>query len=1228
MKTWKKFPRAVFYITLLVALLVGVFMPALEGETVNAAPMRQTAAMDVIISEVAWGGTAASTTDEWIELYNSTGTDIVLTGWTLISGDSTPSISLTGTIPANGYYLIECTDNTTISDIAADQIIPTSCNPNLNNTGEVLTLRDNLSNVIDTANTSGGGWDAGTAGTGPVTYASMERIGVVPDSASAWIANDGVTRNGLDANGASINGTPGKSSIDLSLSMTVDDSSIILGGNTVVFTISVFNNAQFSATNIMVMDSLSAAGLTYQSDTGSGAYTPATGIWVIPTLTSGSTVSLDITATVDTIGIKTNRAEILSFNQLDPDSTPGNNSTVEDDDDYKNVYLLGTPILDITNTVNNPNPSVGSNVVFTIEVNNLNAGGATGVQVDALLPSGLAYVSHSSTSGTYNNVSGIWNIGSLNSGDSVTLSVTAKITSSGNKNFSAEVSSNEFANNTAVATVSPISSTQADLSLSQTWDRSTITAGRADLKITITNQDLINTATRVQVRDLLPSGLDYVSHTTGMTYNSSTGIWSVGTLAPGATSTLTITVKVAADGDGTKNFAEVWQSDQFDPDSTPGNGEQGEDDETSQEVLVADLSVSQTVDIAGSNAVFTITVNNAGPDVAGVLVKNSTLASTANYIYVSHSNSSGPAFNYNSATGDWTISTLLKNSSATLTVTTTIVSLAVNWAQVSVVSQVDPDSLPGNCSGTIATCTEDDDAGAPSADLSLTQSVDYTNPDVGDNIIFTITVANAGLANTTGVQVKALLPSGLTYVNNDQGTAYNKTTGIWAVGTLNRGESKTLRITARVSVYGLYTNSAEVWASDQDDPDSKPANNSTSEDDDASVTVTSYLAIIINEVAWGGTAVSADDEWIELYNPSSATINITNWTLKSSSGSINITLSGSISSGGYFLLERDDNSTISDTAANQIYTGALSDSGDTLVLRDAAGNFIDTANGNGGGWPWGSVTGNRGSMERQGVTTETDETWVTNAGNPKNGRDENGGLIYGTPKKVNSNGIPATPTATFPPPTAIPPVGRPVINEFLPRPGFDWNQDGKVDVFDEFIEIKNIGVVDVDLGGWRLDDEAGLGSNPFTLPSVILKPGQIVIFYGLQTNILLSDGGDTVRLLNSSGKIYDSYTYAIAKVEDQSVCRLPDGNGNWYEDCVPTPNRLNSREGEVPSMPEGEAFESPVCELPDTLHPDFLFAECRGYGSDIWRSFFWDQFGWMGEQPVPENLGKLQSFVE
>jgi hypothetical protein len=203
-----------------------------------------------------------------------------------------------------------------------------------------------------------------------------------------------------------------------------------------------------------------------------------------------------------------------------------------------------------------------------------------------------------------------------------------------------------------------------------------------------------------------------------------------------------------------------------------------------------------------------------------------------------------------------------------------------------------------------------------------------------------------------------------------------------------------------------------------------------------------------------------------------------------------------------------------------------------------------------------------------------------------------------------------------------------VLNEFLARPGFDWNQDGTVDVFDEFIEVKNLGPVDINLGGWKLDDEANLGSNPYTLPNVTLKPGERLVFYGLETNILLSDGGDTVRLLNQSNKVYDSYTYRIAKIEDKSVCRIIDGNGNWYEDCNPTPNLTNTREGEAPEMPDQIGYESPVCSLPDTLPADFLFAECRGYGANLWRAMFWDADGWDMPFLFYSAASKWESFVE
>ncbi len=1235
MNTWKKVPHAFFYLTLLIGLLAGVSISAVEQTPVKAAPMQAVLPGDVVISEFRTRGTGGLA-DEFVEIYNPKTYPANLGGLLVRTASSTGGAGATrytfpsGVILQPGQYYI-VTSSAYSGGVTETPPAVLSAAGISDNAGIAITLADGVT-VIDAVGMSSGTiYKEGTFLT-PLGSASNQSYERKPGGASDSCQDtvDNATDFSLLAlNTPQASSTPRRLcgiSSDFVLSQTVSTTTPPLGSK-VTFTITVANNGPNNATGLTVRDALPLE-LVYFSDDSSGNYDSSTGIWTVGNLASGASAILNLVATVTTGGVTiTNRAEVWSADQVDSDAIAGNSSVTEDDDADTTLTVVAPAVsLSITNAANNPNPSVGSNVVFAITVSNPagNPYGATGVKVNApfTAPLALEYISYSSTKGTYDGTD--WTIGTLALGESASLYVTAKVASANPPPYVATASASGFLSSSATATIQNPLSGEADLRLThEDLTVSSTTAGQVKLNLRLTN-DGTDKATNVQVMDLLPEGLDYVSYISSLgTYGSSTGIWTVSELASGASATLSITVKVAESGTSTKNEAEVWRSDQYDTDSTPADGTG--DDYTELEVPIADLNLSQTVSVAGGNAVFRITVRNDGPDDASnITIKNSSLA--VNYTYVSHDATIGA---YASGTGGWTIPILQEDQSAVLTVTTSYSTLlAVNWAQIFAVTEVDPDSLPGNCKD-ITSCIEDDDTGAPAADLSLSQSVDNPNPNPGNNVVFTITVSNAGIADTTGVQVKNTLPSGLTYVSSNQGTSYSASTGIWTIGTLPSGQSKTLTLTARVASHGIFTNYAEIWKSDQDDPDSKTGNNSTTEDDDTSVSVTSYRAILINEVAWGGTAASPDDEWIELYNPSAASINLTGWTLKSTSGSISVTLSGTVSAAGYFLLERGDNFTVSDTSASQLYSGALSDDGEILTLLDTSGLFIDTANGNGGAWPQGSALAryNFGSMERVGITAENDDDWIINVGTPKNGLDADGNPIYGTPKKVNSKGVEPTPTAVIQA-AAIPPVGRPVINEFLPRPGFDWNQDGNVDVFDEFIEIKNIGTANINLSGWKLDDEADSGSNPFTLPALTLKPGEHAIFYGLQTNILLSDGGDTVRLLNTSNKVHDAYTYAIAEAEDQSICRLPDGNGQWYEDCVPTPNRLNSREGEVPTMPEGEGFESPVCDLPDTLHPDFLFAECHGYGANIWRSFFWDQFGWQGEQPIPENMNKLQSFVD
>ena len=121
----------------------------------------------VVINEIAWMGAGISYSDEWIELYNYTNLAITLDGWSLKAADGNPEITLTGTIPAKGFYLLERTDDTTLPNILANQIYTGA----LNNKGEHLTLFDSENNLIDEVN-CGDGWFAGDNS----TKQTMERV--------------------------------------------------------------------------------------------------------------------------------------------------------------------------------------------------------------------------------------------------------------------------------------------------------------------------------------------------------------------------------------------------------------------------------------------------------------------------------------------------------------------------------------------------------------------------------------------------------------------------------------------------------------------------------------------------------------------------------------------------------------------------------------------------------------------------------------------------------------------------------------------------------------------------------------------------------------------------------------------------------------------------------------------------------------------------------------------
>lgn len=170
----------------------------------------------------------------------------------------------------------------------------------------------------------------------------------------------------------------------------------------------------------------------------------------------------------------------------------------------------------------------------------------------------------------------------------------------------------------------------------------------------------------------------------------------------------------------------------------------------------------------------------------------------------------------------------------------------------------------------------------------------------------------------------------------------------------------------------------------------------------ATIVVQSSSNVVINEIAWSGSASNSNDEWIELYNPTSSAVSLTGWRIVSDGGTRIYNLSGSIAAGGYFLIERTQPVT-SVTADLLVSNLILTNTGNKLDLQDASGTTIDLVNST-GAWFAGDNTTAHHTMERVSASVSGDlaSNWKSNTGTKRNGTDSTGLVINGTPRSKNS----------------------------------------------------------------------------------------------------------------------------------------------------------------------------------------------------------------------------------
>ncbi|MGL4759189.1 MAG: Ig-like domain-containing protein [Patescibacteria group bacterium] len=576
-------------------------------------------------------------------------------------------------------------------------------------------------------------------------------------------------------------------------------------GETIEWIVRLDNKGPDDSLNIEVTDTM-PTGVEYLShelpanfdSTYTITGTNGTGVWKIPKLVSATSDQNNSSKTIKFKGkvkstIKeTNKVLITKNATFDP-ILFNNNASASETPRRTDVQVI--------KSVSNPIPGIGESIVYTMKLKNNGPDRATNIQLKDTFPSEVFYVTHSTTTGTYDKISGIWNnIVSMEVGEEQTLQISAKPTKIG-----------VFTNIIEVTALD-----QFDTNLANNRSEAQIDVQSADLEIlkTVSNQnpDLYSeieynlqiknlgpkTAKNVIVIDKLSSDLQFISATSPekptSNYNLATGLWSgIGDIAFNETFNLKVKAKVIGKVASITNQAKVSADT---PDDLVFNNVSN----ATIYPVFADLKIEKMVDnnrpFLYQNVTYTLKVSNLGQNIANNVIVKDTLPT--GYDLVS-ANSSNGSF----ANNEWKLgSPLAPNTSAEIYITAKVnnPNKTTNTAKVSG-KEVDPDMTNNTASV---------DVDAISNDIKVTKTPSNAKPSYKANVIYNILVENIGEDVVQYVKFIDKLPTGVTFVSSSN-PGYNPTTGELILENIKPGDKINIAITARVdAINGPITNCVEI----------------------------------------------------------------------------------------------------------------------------------------------------------------------------------------------------------------------------------------------------------------------------------------------------------------------------------------------------------------------------------------------------------------------------------
>ncbi|MDH5233795.1 MAG: hypothetical protein OEW77_02475 [Gemmatimonadota bacterium] len=500
---------------------------------------------------------------------------------------------------------------------------------------------------------------------------------------------------------------------------------------------------------------------------------------------------------------------------------PANNSATDN-----NTVI--TPTADLSITKSNGAASVvpGLPVTYAITVGNAGPSAVTGATVTDVFPAVLTGVTWTCTAsgGSSCPASGSGNINAsvnLLNGGTLTFLATGTVASGATGTISntataaAPLGLNDPAGNNSATDADPLVPS-ADVSVSKSGP-ATVTPGTTVTYTVVVTNTGPSDAVSVSVADPTPAGLLFVSNA-----GDCTGAYpcALGTLTPGATRTITTVFSVPpgyTTPDPIVNTATAAS-----PTADPAAGNNTAMASTSVGSPIADLSITKTdgsaVAVPGASITYTITASNAGPSAAnGATVADVFPPEITGVTWTcsASAGSSCPA----SGSGDLAVTVNLASGGSVVFLATGTISPAATGTLVNAATVTPP---PGVSDPTSANNT-DVNTLVPSADVSVTKTGPATIVP-GTNVVYTITVSNAGPSNAASVSVSDPTPAGLAFLSNAGDCT---STFPCALGTVPPGATRTITTTYAVpSTYAgadPVVNTATV-SSPTSDP--QPSNNS------------------------------------------------------------------------------------------------------------------------------------------------------------------------------------------------------------------------------------------------------------------------------------------------------------------------------------------------------------------------------------------------------------------